>query len=138
MKIDATISFLVAVSFLIAVACPGRAKELQATAYANKLVGSNSTYLQQHAHNPVNWYPWGSEAFQKAKEQNKPIFLSIGYASCHWCHVMENESFSNQGIAKTLNDNFINIKVDREQRPDVDFFYQSAASRLTGNGGWPL
>ena len=86
----------------------------------NRLVDSTSPYLQQHAHNPVDWYPWGEEALGKAKELDRPIFLSVGYSSCHWCHVMERESFENVEVAKVMNENFINIKVDREERPDVD------------------
>lgn len=105
---------------------------------ANKLIDEKSPYLQQHAYNPVNWYPWGEEAFQKAKNENKPIFLSIGYSTCHWCHVMERESFENEEIAKILNKNFISIKVDREELPDVDKMYMDAAIMYGGNGGWPL
>ena len=88
--------------------------------YTNRLIDTNSPYLLAHAHNPVDWYPWGDEALDKAKELDKPIFLSIGYSACHWCHVMERESFENEEIAQLLNDNFICIKVDREQRPDID------------------
>ncbi len=106
--------------------------------YANKLVDQKSPYLLQHAHNPVNWYPWGQEAFTKAKEEDKPIFLSIGYSSCHWCHVMEKESFSNVEIAEMLNQDFVCIKVDREERPDIDNIYISAVIAMTGSGGWPL
>ncbi len=106
--------------------------------YLNRLVREASPYLLQHAHNPVNWYPWGAEAFEAAKAQDKPIFLSIGYATCHWCHVMERESFENEAIAEILNENFIAIKVDREQRPDVDSTYMTAVQMLTGGGGWPL
>ncbi len=106
--------------------------------YLNRLVLEASPYLLQHAHNPVNWYPWGAEAFEAAKAQDKPIFLSIGYATCHWCHVMERESFENEAIADYLNEHFIAIKVDREQRPDVDATYMTAVQMLTGGGGWPL
>ncbi len=106
--------------------------------YTNRLILEDSPYLLQHAHNPVNWYPWGEEAFKEAKRTNKPVFLSIGYATCHWCHVMERESFENEAIAKLLNDNFIAIKVDREQRPDVDATYMTAVQMLTGSGGWPM
>ena len=88
--------------------------------YTNRLIHEKSPYLLQHAHNPVDWYPWGKAAFDKAKKENRPIFLSIGYSTCHWCHVMEHESFENPAIAQLLNDNFVNIKVDREERPDID------------------
>src|SRR5579864_2996340 len=104
----------------------------------NRLAKENSPYLQQHAHNPVDWYPWGDEAFAKAKKENKLIFLSIGYSSCHWCHVMERESFNNLEVAKLLNDSFVCIKVDREERPDIDQIYMTALHALGNNGGWPL
>ena len=106
--------------------------------YTNHLAGEKSPYLLQHAHNPVDWYPWGKEAFEKAKKENKPIFLSIGYSTCHWCHVMERESFSNPAIAKLMNDTFICIKVDREERPDVDRVYMNFIVATTGSGGWPM
>jgi len=106
--------------------------------HTNRLVREKSPYLLQHAHNPVDWYPWGEEAFEKAKKGNKPIFLSIGYSTCHWCHVMERESFENEAIAKTMNEHFVCIKVDREERPDVDQIYMNAVMLLTGQGGWPL
>jgi uncharacterized protein YyaL (SSP411 family) len=106
--------------------------------YTNRLINESSPYLLQHAHNPVDWYPWGSDAFEQAEKENKPIFLSIGYSTCHWCHVMEQESFANEKIAKIMNDNFISIKVDREQRPDVDQIYMNAVTAMTGSGGWPL
>ncbi|MDO8635368.1 MAG: thioredoxin domain-containing protein [Dehalococcoidia bacterium] len=105
---------------------------------ANRLINETSPYLLQHAHNPVDWYPWGEEAFRHAKEKNKPIFLSIGYSSCHWCHVMERESFENDQIAGLMNELFISIKVDREERPDLDQIYMAAVQILTGRGGWPL
>jgi uncharacterized protein YyaL (SSP411 family) len=104
----------------------------------NRLINESSPYLLQHAHNPVDWYPWGNEAFERAKKEDKPIFLSIGYSTCHWCHVMEHESFENEQIAKIMNEHFVNIKVDREQRPDVDKIYMSAVQLMTGSGGWPL
>ncbi|URZ14367.1 thioredoxin domain-containing protein [Clostridium felsineum] len=104
----------------------------------NKLINEKSPYLLQHAHNPVNWFPWCDEAFSKAKSENKPIFLSIGYSTCHWCHVMEKESFEDDDVAKILNRNFISIKVDREERPDIDEIYMKVCSSLTGSGGWPL
>ena len=106
--------------------------------YLNRLIEEDSPYLIQHAHNPVNWYPWGEEAFATAKAQDKPIFLSIGYATCHWCHVMERESFENEAIADILNTHFIAIKVDREQRPDVDATYMTAVQLINGSGGWPM
>jgi len=104
----------------------------------NRLASEQSPYLLQHAHNPVDWYPWGEEAFSRAREEGKPIFLSIGYSACHWCHVMEEESFADPQVAKLLNDVFVCIKVDREERPDVDQVYMAAAHALTGTGGWPL
>ena len=106
--------------------------------YTNRLIHEKSPYLLQHAHNPVDWFPWGEEAFRKAREEGKPIFLSIGYSTCHWCHVMEEESFVNPEIAKLLNDGFVSIKVDREERPDVDHIYMQAVMAMTGSGGWPM
>ena len=107
-------------------------------AYINQLILQDSPYLIQHAHNPVHWHFWGNEAFAKAKRENKPVFLSIGYSTCHWCHVMEEESFDNPVIAEVLNKYFISIKVDRESRPDVDAVYMQAVTLLTGRGGWPM
>ena len=104
----------------------------------NKLINEKSPYLIQHAYNPVEWYPWGDEAFQKARDEDKPIFLSIGYSTCYWCHVMEREVFENEHIAKEMNKLFVNIKVDREERPDVDRVYMSALQAMTGSGGWPM
>ncbi len=104
----------------------------------NKLASEKSPYLLQHADNPVDWYPWGKEAFQKAKKEDKPIFLSIGYATCHWCHVMAHESFEDEQIASLMNEAFVNIKVDREERPDIDNTYMTVCQMLTGSGGWPL
>ena len=104
----------------------------------NALIHETSPYLKQHAHNPVDWLPWGEEAFRRAREENKPIFLSIGYSTCHWCHVMAHESFESEEIADVLNEHFISIKVDREERPDVDAFYMRACQTMTGRGGWPL
>ena len=106
--------------------------------YTNRLISQSSPYLLQHAHNPVDWYPWGDEAFERAKKEGKPVFLSIGYSTCHWCHVMERESFENEQIARVMNEHFICIKVDREQRPDVDQIYMNAVMMMTGSGGWPL
>jgi uncharacterized protein YyaL (SSP411 family) len=105
---------------------------------ANRLSYETSPYLQQHAHNPVDWYPWGDEAFAAAKETGKPVLLSVGYSSCHWCHVMERESFDDPAIAALMNDLFVSIKVDREERPDVDDLYMKAVQLLTGRGGWPM
>lgn len=104
----------------------------------NRLIHEKSPYLRQHAHNPVDWYPWGDEAFAKASTENKPIFLSIGYSTCHWCHVMADESFADEKTAAFLNEHFVSIKVDREERPDVDHIYMSFVQAATGNGGWPL
>ncbi len=104
----------------------------------NKLLTEKSPYLLQHAYNPVNWFPWGDEAFKKAKQEDKPIFLSIGYSTCHWCHVMEKESFEDDEVAKLMNDAFVSIKVDREERPDIDGIYMSVCQMITGSGGWPL
>jgi uncharacterized protein YyaL (SSP411 family) len=109
-----------------------------APARTNHLAGATSPYLLEHAHNPVDWYPWGPEALEKAKREGKPIFLSVGYAACHWCHVMARECFEDEGIAKQLNDGFVCIKVDREERPDLDELYMTAVQLLTGSGGWPM
>src|SRR5205814_4771380 len=109
-----------------------------ASSMSNHLVTESSPYLLQHRNNPVDWYPWGPEAIARAKSENKPIFLSIGYAACHWCHVMEHESFENGDIAQYLNEHFISIKVDREERPDLDQIYMNAVQVLTGRGGWPM
>ena len=108
------------------------------TGHTNRLAHEASPYLLQHAHNPVDWYPWGDEAFAKAKEEDKPIFLSIGYSTCHWCHVMAHESFENERIAKILNEHFVSIKVDREELPGVDAVYMDFVQKTTGSGGWPL
>jgi len=105
----------------------------------NLLKNENSPYLKQHENNPVHWYPWGTKALEKAKELKKPIFLSVGYASCHWCHVMAHESFEDKNTAAVMNEKFINIKVDREERPDLDNVFQKSLAILTGTpGGWPL
>ena len=105
---------------------------------ANNLINESSPYLLQHAYNPVSWYAWGEQAFEKARKENKPIFLSIGYSTCHWCHVMAHESFENEKIAALLNKYFVSIKVDREQRPDIDSVYMSATQLISGHGGWPM
>jgi uncharacterized protein YyaL (SSP411 family) len=104
----------------------------------NRLANETSPYLLQHADNPVDWFPWGEEALQRARDEDKPIFLSIGYSACHWCHVMAHESFEDDGIAQVLNDHYVNIKVDREERPDLDRIYMNAVQALTGGGGWPM
>jgi uncharacterized protein YyaL (SSP411 family) len=106
--------------------------------HTNRLIHERSPYLQQHAHNPVDWFPWGEEAFANACRENKPIFLSIGYSTCHWCHVMERESFENEEIAALMNEHFVSIKVDREERPDIDKIYMTATQATTGGGGWPM
>ncbi|HET6716653.1 MAG TPA: thioredoxin domain-containing protein, partial [Nitrososphaeraceae archaeon] len=104
----------------------------------NSLVNETSPYLLQHAYNPVEWYGWNDDALERAKKEDKPIFLSVGYSSCHWCHVMAHESFEDNDIAKIMNEQYINIKVDREERPDIDDIYQRACQMYTGTGGWPL
>jgi uncharacterized protein len=108
------------------------------TSRENRLAGETSPYLLQHRHNPVDWWPWGSEALAEARKSNKPILLSVGYAACHWCHVMAHESFEDEATARVMNELFINIKVDREERPDVDQIYMSALHHLGEHGGWPL
>ncbi len=105
---------------------------------SNHLAGEKSPYLHQHAHNPVDWYPWGEAAFEKARREDKPIFLSVGYSTCHWCHVMERESFENEQLAAILNRWFVPVKVDREERPDVDRIYMTFVQASTGSGGWPM
>jgi len=105
---------------------------------SNQLVHETSPYLLQHAHNPVDWYPWGEEALETARAEDRPIFLSIGYSACHWCHVMERESFEDEQTAALMNANFVNIKVDREERPDLDAIYMEAVQAMTGSGGWPM
>jgi uncharacterized protein YyaL (SSP411 family) len=112
--------------------------EQQEPLYINRLIKQNSLYLLQHANNPVDWWSWGDEAFAKAKELNKPIFLSIGYSTCHWCHVMASESFDDIDIASFINEHFIPIKVDREEYPDVDELYLTSVQMLSGKAGWPL
>ena len=105
---------------------------------ANSLIGEKSPYLLEHAHNPVDWYPWGQAAFEKARQEDKPIFLSVGYSTCHWCHVMARESFENEETAALLNRYFVPIKVDREERPDIDRVYMLFVQATTGSGGWPM
>ena len=104
----------------------------------NRLATESSPYLLQHAGNPVDWYPWGDEALARARDQDRPILLSIGYAACHWCHVMEHESFEDPGTAAQMNELFVNVKVDREERPDLDAVYMNAVVSMTGQGGWPM
>ena len=104
----------------------------------NHLSSEKSPYLLQHRENPVDWFPWGNEAFEKAKKENKPVFLSIGYSTCHWCHVMAHESFEDKEIAKILNNSFVPVKVDREERPDIDAVYMAVCQAMTGSGGWPM
>src|SRR6186997_3335621 len=106
--------------------------------HTNRLIHETSPYLLQHAHNPVDWYPWGEEALRKAKEEDKPILLSVGYSACHWCHVMEHESFEDSATAAYMNEHFVSIKVDREERPDIDSIYMQATQAMTGHGGWPM
>ena len=105
---------------------------------SNRLIGESSPYLLQHAENPVDWYPWGSEALARARADDRPIFLSIGYAACHWCHVMAHETFEDPAVAEILNAGFVSIKVDREERPDLDRIYMAAVQAIAGNGGWPM
>lgn len=134
--------FMVALILLISMfpieSCSQNNKKAMKVQHTNRLTQENSPYLLQHAHNPVDWYPWGEEALQKAKNENKVILVSIGYAACHWCHVMERESFENEEIAKIMNEFFVCIKVDREERPDIDRIYMDAVQLMTGSGGWPL
>ena len=105
---------------------------------SNRLQREKSPYLRAHAQDPVDWYPWGEEAFGKARRENRPVFLSIGYSTCHWCHVMARESFADAAVAAELNRSYVPVKVDREERPDVDAVYMRACTALTGSGGWPL
>src|ERR1700730_2260103 len=104
----------------------------------NRLAKETSPYLLQHANNPVEWFPWGEEALAKARKEDKPVFLSIGYSACHWCHVMEHESFEDPEVAQLLNDHFVSVKVDREERPDLDQIYMTSVQLMTGQGGWPM
>src|SRR5947209_11999635 len=110
----------------------------QADRFPNRLITEASPYLIQHAENPVEWYPWGEEALERARAEDKPILLSIGYAACHWCHVMEHESFEDEATAELMNERFVSVKVDREERPDLDAVYMDAVVALTGHGGWPM
>src|ERR687889_636342 len=105
---------------------------------ANRLVDATSPYLQQHADNPVDWWPWCPDAFEEARRRDVPVLISVGYAACHWCHVMAHESFENDAVARVMNEGFVNVKVDREERPDVDAVYMTATQAMTGQGGWPM
>ena len=127
------ILFLIPLVFFL-----GMSQPKESGSFKNRLAKEKSPYLLQHAENPVDWYPWGREAFEKAKKENKPVLLSIGYSTCHWCHVMEEESFSDPKIAQLMNDNYVSIKVDREERPDIDAIYMSYVMATTGRGGWPM
>ncbi len=131
----AAVSLALAIAVMTACADDGKGSM---HLHTNRLDKETSPYLLQHAHNPVDWYPWGEEAFAKARSEDKPIFLSIGYSACHWCHVMERESFENDSIANIMNEHFVNIKVDREERPDLDDIYMSFVQMSTGSGGWPM
>src|SRR5881409_562437 len=106
--------------------------------YRNRLLQETSPYLLQHAHNPVDWFPWGEEALERAKREDRPILLSVGYAACHWCHVMERESFEDEDTAALMNEHFVSVKVDREERPDIDAIYMDAVQAMAGHGGWPM
>ena len=106
--------------------------------HRNRLASETSAYLLQHASNPVDWYPWGDEAFARARAEDRPVLLSVGYAACHWCHVMERESFEDEATARLMNEQFVCIKVDREERPDLDGIYMQAVQAMTGHGGWPM
>ena len=123
---------------LIVVSCKDNAKTAESHRFTNALIDETSPYLLQHAHNPVDWIPWSTTALEKAQQEDKLIVVSIGYSSCHWCHVMEEETFEDTEVAALMNENFISIKVDREERPDVDQVYMTAAQLMTGKGGWPL
>ena len=142
------LSIILPILFLSIISCAGKSNQIKTSPknelikdtikHTNKLIHQTSPYLLQHAHNPVNWYPWGDEALRKAKAENKLLLISVGYSACHWCHVMEHESFENEEVAKIMNANFICIKVDREERPDIDQIYMNAVQLITGRGGWPL
>ena len=146
MKTHRLLTYLTAVAFLALLArmIPGSEEKAQDAHIAepekgsqmNRLAKESSPYLLQHASNPVDWYPWGEEALDTAKREGKPIFLSIGYSACHWCHVMAHESFESEAIAAILNEHFISIKVDREERPDIDELYMTAVQMMTSSGGW--
>ena len=128
---------VLAVAFMLS-ACGSHPDSKKEAGHPNRLAQASSPYLQEHSDNPVDWYEWGTEALEKAKNEGKPLIVSIGYASCHWCHVMERESFMDTTVARLMNENFVSIKVDREERPDIDQIYMTAAQLITGSGGWPL
>src|SRR3989338_4401310 len=136
---SATASSLLLLASLLVQGCQLSAimSEQRPSGTSNRLINENSPYLLQHAHNPVDWYPWGAEAFAKAKREEKPLFLSFGYSTCHWCHVMERESFEDPDIAQLMNQWFVSIKVDREERPDIDNIYMTVVVAMIGQGGWP-
>jgi uncharacterized protein YyaL (SSP411 family) len=123
---------------IIIISCKGQNTDVVKHQYTNNLINETSPYLLQHAHNPVDWHAWNEETLEKAKLENKLLLISVGYSACHWCHVMEHESFEDSLVAQVMNKNFINIKVDREERPDVDQVYMNAVQLMTGSGGWPL
>lgn len=134
---DTFFTLLFSFPFFLLTNC-GRDPRGEMTTSLNRLAGADSPYLREHADNPVDWYEWGQEALQKASAENKPLIISVGYASCHWCHVMEEESFMDTAVARIMNENFVSIKIDREQRPDIDQIYLNAAQLISGNAGWPL
>ena len=145
MKNGALILLILFLLFALPESLPSEEKSMKPTRtssaepeFTNRLIHETSPYLRQHAHNPVDWYPWGQEALDKARREDKPILLSIGYSACHWCHVMERESFENEAIAEVMNAHFVNIKVDREERPDLDTLYMNYVQMTTGSGGWPM
>ncbi|WP_242130729.1 thioredoxin domain-containing protein [Aestuariivivens marinum] len=132
------IFYLVPLLLITLISCKGKNQNTMEHKFTNALINETSPYLLQHAHNPVNWHPWNEQTLDKAKSENKLLLISIGYAACHWCHVMEHESFEDSLVAQVMNKNFVNIKVDREERPDVDQVYMNAVQLMTGSGGWPL
>ena len=132
------ILYLLLIVFCLFIGCNKKQSTEEYHKYTNDLIKETSPYLLQHAHNPVNWKAWNQETLDQAKAENKLIIISVGYSACHWCHVMEEESFENEAVAKLMNDNFISIKVDREERPDIDQVYMNAVQLMTGKGGWPL
>ena len=135
---DKLLFWLIVILFLPVLIHAQENKQMGQKTYTNELIHETSPYLLQHAHNPVNWMPWGDKALQKAKDENKLLIISIGYAACHWCHVMEHESFEDEEVAAIMNEHFVCIKVDREERPDVDQIYMTAVQIMTQRGGWPL
>jgi uncharacterized protein YyaL (SSP411 family) len=138
MTLRATILLVLCLPCVLLISCGHRSDENGSQGNLNRLANAQSPYLKEHADNPVDWYEWGDEALEKAKRENKPLIISIGYASCHWCHVMEKESFMDTAVARLMNENFVSIKIDREERPDIDQIYLEAAQLISGNSGWPL